>query len=69
MVVLKYRNKSGWIKINYRKAYRFFGERRYFVTGCTHGKRTYMSYSSLESAVSIFNILKKTMELKNRNEE
>ena len=69
MIVLEYRNKSGWIKIKYRKSYWLFGERRYFIIGCTHGKRTYMSYSNLETAVSIFNILKKTMELKNRNEE
>ena len=69
MVVLEYRNKGGWIKIKYRKSFWLFGEKRYFIIGNTHGKKTYMSYSNLETAVSIFNVLKKAIELRGRNEE
>lgn len=69
MVVLEYKNKSGWLKVKYRRTFWLFGGKKYFIIGNTQGKKTYVSYSNLETAASIFNILKKAMELRDKNEK
>ncbi len=61
MKIKSFRNRFGRVKLSYRKIYRLFGKKRWFVTSTGLG-RTYVRYNTLDEALAVYNTIQRLLE-------
>ena len=61
MVIDRFRNRNGWVKLTYGKRHWLFGKKMFFVKSGGRG-RTDICYNTLKEAEGVFKTIKQLLQ-------